>query len=339
MGAPGGVFAAGPPLDARVFASGAADLRGLSMPEPEDRKGILISSAVSALLHLLVIGGIAGLGYVAQQAAEKVIPVVILNPPIALHSARESSPQPVPEILPAPMAIALPLRPSDLAAVPAPMTYAPSLELAAATALGAADARLASLAELQPAPIAVDLIAPRVELAGRSGSSTRRATNLAASRAFKSLAELNTARYQGAAVAPPTATRGSESGVDRVATGISVDYIAAGSAGGDPNLIASAPDLQIGFVQRYLEEIKRRTYARWEPPLDAGPDDFVQFRIAIDHAGAIAKLELIESTSDAFAASAMAAFKSAAPFPPLNDDNRRIAEATFRLTFRNPELP
>ena len=340
MGASGSVFANAatsathPASDARVFASDPAELPGLSMPEPEDRTRVLVSAAVSAVLHSLVIGAIATLGYIAQQAVEEVIPVEILNGRIELRGAEDSPPLPVPKILPAPMAIALALQPSELAAVPAPMLEAPSLDLA--ELLGAP---LSTLAEFQATPSAADLIAPRVEMASPSVTAVRTATRLPAPGAFERPSELNATRYKGAAVAPPMAVRASQSGLGRAATGISADDITAGSAGGDPNTVATTPCLESAYVQRYLDEIKHRTYARWELPLDAHPDDVVQFRIALDHSGSIAKLELIESTSPSFAASAMAAYRSAAPFPPLGDHNRCLSTKTFRLTFRNPELP
>ena len=357
MGAPGSIFKTGQPLDPLVVAASAAALPGLSMPEPEDRRRILISSAASALLHILIITSIALLGTIAKQAAEKLIPVVILNEPIELPGSNDPSPLPIPKLLSAPMASVVPpaMEPVNLAAVPAPRIEATSLDLVAPKSLDLTEvmnAPLAPLAEIHATPsaadisaiqpleiAAADLVAPEVEISGPSAVAIRTATDLVAPHAFETLSELNATHYKGAATAVPTASAGSESGGTTIATGISAEYLAAGFAGGDPNAVATISCLQSAFVQRYLDEITRRTYARWEPPLDASPDDLVQFRIAIDQSGSIAKLEMIESTSRPFAESAMIAYRNAAPFPPLNDNNRCLTEKIFRLTFSNPEVP
>ncbi|MCH7868553.1 MAG: TonB C-terminal domain-containing protein [Myxococcales bacterium] len=357
MGAPGSIFKTGQPLDPLVVAASAAALPGLSMPEPEDRRRILISSAASALLHILIITSIALLGTIAKQAAEKLIPVVILNEPIELPGSNDPSPLPIPKLLSAPMASVVPpaMEPVNLAAVPAPRIEATSLDLVAPKSLDLTEvmnAPLAPQAEIHATPsaadisaiqpleiAAADLVAPEVEISGPSAVAIRTATDLVAPHAFDTLSELNATHYKGAATAVPTAIAGSETGGTTIATGISAEYLAAGFAGGDPNAVATISCLQSAFVQRYLDEITRRTYARWEPPLDASPDDVVQFRIAIDQSGSIAKLEMIESTSRPFAESAMIAYRNAAPFPPLNDKNRCLTEKIFRLTFSNPEVP
>lgn len=357
IGASGGIFATGPAQDAVVYAAGAADLPGLAMPEPDDPRSILVSSAVSALLHLLVIGAIAGLGYLAQQAVEEVIPVVIFNEPVELPGSNEPSPLPVPKLLSAPMARAVPLalEPATLAAVPAPTVVAPSLDLTTAQSLDLAEltsAPLAVQADISPTPSAADiraiqplevsaadLVAPRVDLSGPTQTAPRTATNLAAPKAFDSLSLLNATQYKGAVSALPTATGGIEGTGPFVATGVSAEYLAAGFAGGDPNAMGTVPCLQSAFVQRYLDEMERRTQARWEFPLDSGPDDFVVFSIAVDQSGSIAKLDLVESSDPIYAQRAMTAFESASPFPPLNDNNRCLTERIFKLTFRNPERP
>ncbi len=355
IGAAGGVFASGRVEDAMVYAAGAADLPGLAMPEPEDRRNILVASAISALLHILVIGGIAYVGYLARQAIVEVIPVVIFNEPVELPGSNEPSPLPVPKRLSAPIARAVPLamQPSDLAAVPAPPVVAPSLDLAAPKSLDLAEMTSAPLAlkadisptpsaanidEIQPLDVsAADLVAPKVELTGPTPTAPRTATDLAAPKAFESLSELSATRYKGAVVAVPTATGAIEGVEPYVATGVSAEYLAAGFSGGDPSAMGTVPCLQSAFVVRYQDEMQRRMEARWEVPIDSDPDDIVVIKIMIDYSGQIASLEMIESTDPLFAKSAIAALESAAPFSPLNDNNRCLAEKTLSLRFTNPE--
>jgi hypothetical protein len=340
-----------------VLAAGAGEPPGLGMPLPEDRRRILITSAISALVHVLVIGGIALVGYIAQQAVEEIIPVRIFNEPIELPGSSEPARLPVPKMLSAPMASAVPLSidPLDLAAVPAPMLEAPSLDLITPTAINLAEvlsAPLATRVDIQPTPSAADiseiqpldinaadLVAPKVDLSGPTQAPISTTANLAAPLAFENLSELNAAQYKGAASTLPHTTGPTESGGALVATGVPADFISTGFKGGDPNAPATVDCLNSAFVHRYKNEIVRRTKARWEVPLDADPADFVKLRIAIDHSGAVALLEMVESSAVPFAESALMAFKSAAPFPPLNDNNRCLAKEIFILNFANPEQP
>lgn len=338
-----------------VFAAGSPALPGLAMPEPLDRRGFLISSALSALLHVLVIGGIALVGYYAKQAVEEIIPVRIFNEPVELPGSNEPSPLPVPKMLSAPIASAVPLamEPASLAAVPAPVVAPPSLDLATPQALDLALAQSAQLAaqlettttpsaaditEVAPLDInAADLVAPTVELSGPTETASRTPTDLAAPMAFDSLADLNANQYKGAVSAVPTATSGLGSGEPFAATGVSAEYLAAGFAGGDPNAVGTVPCLQSAFVTRYQQLIDDRTTSRWEVPYDADADDSVTIRIGIDQSGSLFKLETVKATNDTFADSAVKALQSAAPFPPLNDNNRCLSEKTFIMTFNHPE--
>ncbi|MCP4038766.1 MAG: energy transducer TonB [bacterium] len=356
MGAQGGIYARGAMLDAAVSAAGAVDRPGLAMPEPEDRRQLLVSSALSALLHLLAIVVIAIIGYYAKHAVEEVIPVVIFNEPVELPGSNEPSPVPVPRMISAPIAHAVPLamEPSNLAAIPAPVVEAPSLDTTAPSALDLAEVTatpLAAQADISPTPsaadirdvqpldiTAADLVAPKVEISGPTETTMRTPTDLAAPQAFAHLADVNSSQYKGAVTAVPTAgTSGAAAGGSFVATGVSAEYLAAGGAGGDPNAIATVPCLQSAFVVRYQNLIDERTTARFEIPYDSGPEDFVRIRIAVDQSGSLVTVELVDATDPRFADNAMAALRGAAPFPPLNDNNRCLTEKNFILTFNYPE--
>lgn len=322
------------------------------MPEPEDRTRLLVSSAISALLHVLVIGAIALIGYYAKQAVEEIIPVTILNKAIELPGSNEPSRLPVPKMLSAPIANAVPLAmdPAVLAAVPAPIIQAPNIDTAAPKALDlgqVTSAPLAATADISPTPSAADiskvqpleisaadLVAPKVELSGPTQTAERTATELAAPTAFESLSDLDASQYKGAVAAVPTAEGGLESGGTMVATGVAAEYLAPGFAGGDPSAMGTVPCLQSAFVVRYLDDIKLRTRARWELPINTGADDYVQLRIGIDHSGALVFSELVEASDPDFASSAIASLQSASPFPPLNDNNRCLTEKKFRITFK-----
>lgn len=353
LSAAGGVFSTAPRLDAAVAASG---MDGLAPPPPEDRRAVLISGALSALLHLLLIAAIALIGYYAQKAVEEVIPVVIFNEPVELPGTNEPVPLPAPRMLSAPIANAVPLamEPSTLAAIPAPVVEAPSLDTTAPSALDLAEISsqpLAAQAEISPTPsaadikdvqpldiTAADLVAPEVELSGPKETASRTPTDLAAPQAFARLADVDTAQYQGAIAAVPNAeVPGAESGGSFVATGVAAEFLAAGVVGGDPNALAAVPCLQSAYVVRYQNLIDERTTSRFEIPYGASPEDFVRIRIAVDQSGSLVTLEVVEASDDEFADNAMTALRSAAPFPPLNDNNRCLTEKTFILNFNYPE--
>lgn len=328
---------------------------GLAMPEPEDRRRLLVSSALSALLHVLVIGGIAVIGYIAKQAVEVIIPVTIVNKAIELPGSNEPSRVPVPKMLSAPIANPAPLAmdPAVLAAVPAPVIEAPSIDTTAPQALDLAQVTRATLApsadisptpsaadisEIQPLDInAADLVAPKVELTGPTQTAQRTASDLSAPTAFEGLSDLDASQYKGAVSAVPTAASGSEGGESLVATGVAAEYLAPGFAGGDPNAMGTVPCLQSAYVVRYQQIIDDRTTDRFEVPLSSGPDDFVKVRIAVDHSGSLVKLELVQSTDEEFSRNAMRALRSAAPFPPLDDNNRCLTDKSFIMTFNYPD--
>ncbi len=356
LAAAGGPFAGHATLDAAVGATATEGGPSLVMPAPADRRGILISGAVSALLHLIAIGVIVLIGYYARQAVEDVIPVVIFNEPVELPGTNEPVPVPVPRMISAPIANAVPLamEPSTLAAIPAPVVEAPSLDTTAPSALDLAEISsqpLAAQAEISPTPsaadirevqpldiTAADLVAPEVELSGPTETASRTLTDLAAPQAFAHLADVNTSQYKGAVSAVPSAqVPGAEPGGAFVATGVAAEYLAAGVVGGDPNAMAAVPCLQSAYVVRYLDLIDERTTARFEVPYGSGPDDFVKIRIAVDQSGSLTNVDVDQATDDAFAKNAITALRSAAPFPPLNDNNRCLTEKTFILTFNYPE--
>ena len=355
LASPGGVLS-NPQAGAQfVHAAGQSGLPGLSMPEPADRRGLLVSSAVSALLHVLVIGGIALVGYLAKQVVEEIIPVTLLNKPIELPGSNEPARLPVPKMLSSPIATAVPLAmdPAVLAAVPAPMIQAPQLDTTAPKTLDLAQltsAALATSADMSPTPSAADisdvqpldisaadLVAPKVEISGPTATAERTATDLAAPKAFENLSNIDAAQYKGAVTAVPTVSDGIEAGGEVVATGVAAEYLAPGFAGGDPNAMGTVPCLESAYVSRYIDLIDERTTNRFEVPLSSGPEDFVKVRIALDHSGSIVRLELIDSTHPQFAENAMKALKSASPFPPLNDNNRCLTEKSFLMTFNYPE--
>ena len=346
------------PLDAAVLGAGGATLAHLAMPAPEDTRKALISSSVSALVHLLILGAIAAVGYFAPKVVEEIIPVSIISEPIELPGSNDPAPAPVPKMLSArpATAAALAAAPSVLAAVPAAALQAPNLDAATPTRIETAQVTsqpiiaqaaasalpsAANISDVKPLDFdPAELKAPTVDLSGPSAAAAPTATNLAAPQAFASIGQRSTAPIAGtAAVNAIPAASAAEIAGPAVATEVSDQYMQGGGGyeGGNPSGVeGTVPCMQSAYVMRYKDEIERRTRARWVVPMNAKPEDQVTVSFKLDHAGAITRVKLVSTTSDEYGRSALEALHQASPFPPLDDNVRCLSEKQkLKLTFTN----
>ena len=201
----------------------------------------------------------------------------------------------------------------------------------------AATPSAADISTIEPMDISPeDLTAPRLAMDGPSKAATRTPVDLSASASFDNLADVDTSKYTG--VVGPVPTEGTVSNASDLysASGVSADFLAAGVAGGNPNAVGTVDCLQSAYVHRYFDDIKGRTETSWQLPMDSDPNDTVRFKLAIDHAGVVVRLEVVESTSEEFGKSAEKAIRDASPFPALTDNIRCLTGRTIFLTFNNP---
>jgi TonB family protein len=95
--------------------------------------------------------------------------------------------------------------------------------------------------------------------------------------------------------------------------------------------------LQSPAVQAYLSSVVRpRVYERWvlPPGVDAGRK--VTLRFHLDIAGSASKVSIVKAEDNALGASAVDALRAAAPFPPMPDEARCLAQRAINATFSNP---
>jgi len=123
-----------------------------------------------------------------------------------------------------------------------------------------------------------------------------------------------------------------------VDTTIGEGLLAGNTPGGTGTAIASKTDcLQSPAVKTYLSEVvKPRVYERWvlPPGVDAGRQ--VTLRFHLDVAGSASKVAIVKAEDNALGASAVDALRAAAPFPPMPEDARCLAQRAISAIFSNP---
>jgi TonB family protein len=132
---------------------------------------------------------------------------------------------------------------------------------------------------------------------------------------------------------------GSPSGavVVSVDTSIGEGLLANDTAGTSGDAVRANPAcLQRPAVMSYLAEVKSRMFDRWvlPPGVDAGRT--VTLRFHIDVAGSASKVAIVSAEDNALGASAVDALRAAAPFPPMPEEVRCLADQRLVGTFRNP---
>lgn len=94
--------------------------------------------------------------------------------------------------------------------------------------------------------------------------------------------------------------------------------------------------LQRSEVRAYLEQVKQRMYARWVLPPDIPGNRAVELRFELDVAGSVRDVRVLSSGDSRLGESAVEALRAAAPFPPMPDRARCVAQRAMTGTFRNP---
>ena len=135
---------------------------------------------------------------------------------------------------------------------------------------------------------------------------------------------------------------GTPTGTPLVSINTSVGDSLLGGAGGTGTgrgpLVAKSVStcLSSPAVQRYLGTIERKTLDRWILPPGISSDQSVTLRFQIDPAGSALSVSLVEASDNALGVSCVDALRAAAPFPPMPDDALCIARLPIIATFSNP---
>ncbi len=223
----------------------------------------------------------------------------------------------------------------------------------AAVAQTPVDVRSFSPTRIDPA----DLAAVPVDVEGPRQVDTRNLADLAGPQSSASLAALDPGDYAAAVdpsslAAPSSGLAGLEAGraygVDTGAdtSGLGADYGRGAGAGegygagrgtgGTGTAVGVVSCLESRYVLDYLDMIRERTNARWRVPKGVAPNTEVVLRFDLDAAGMASGVSAEDAAPPVLSESATQALMQAAPFPPMDDNNRCLAEKRIVLTFAVP---
>jgi hypothetical protein len=354
-----------------VAGAGAMDVPPLGFRGDEGERRTWVSGSVSIGLHLLLLGAIFLSAWLApEDVMEQTIEVKLLEPepePVELPGSNDPSGGPKALAARAPAAAAALAASLADADAQAPETLddlsARALEMADLQAARApADIRRQALdagriqaqADVAPTPRALDvatlspvaidpatLSAPRVDTTAPRAIDSAAPTAISAPQAFAGYQNVDASRYAGQAASvgnnAPTAGAGAAGtgrvGVDTGVGGALVAGTGGGGGSGSGSGVPTVECLRSAYVVRYMDEVKDRTYARWEAPPDTPADSVVKLRFKLDVTGSPTSVEFIEAASEELGGTTVQALRAAAPFPAMDANVRCLAERRLTLTF------
>ena len=136
----------------------------------------------------------------------------------------------------------------------------------------------------------------------------------------------------------PGALKGSGIGVGPIGvpggsatgTGMAGGGTGAGTGGGSATGLRG---ISSEDYNRYLSQLKKRVESVWKYPDDVAGTQRVAILFTIDRAGRLMQSEVLESTDARLNASAVEAMKRAAPFAPIPENLKDLANTPLRMQF------
>ncbi len=347
-----------------ALASGTAPpapFPGIDLRDPSSDRATVVSGSLAVLLHGGALLALILLAYLAPEIEEKLIPVALIR-----EQPKKKEPAPAPKALaerssrnfaPAAQAVRPQVLNPQVVAQAVPVVQAQKVQLDSVSQVVAPKAveraaiaaqtvsAVNSIAAARRAERVTDASAPALrgpavvqapvgpsvgpkqitsvggtigtgEVTLQAGSSVREGIDsnrdVLGSADGQRLANVNTRIGEGH-------LRGSGGG--------------NGSGGGG---ISFEECMLLPAVSNYRETVKNRMVARWVLPPDVPADQEVALRFVLDVAGSASGIALVEARDPRLGASAVDALRSAAPFPPMNDEVRCLAGIPLIGTFRNP---
>ena len=86
------------------------------------------------------------------------------------------------------------------------------------------------------------------------------------------------------------------------------------------------------ICRAYIEEIRRRVYARWNPGIESA-DGKVRVRFRVDRGGSAHGISLVKAGDRLLGDTCVTAFRHASPFPPPPKEIQYIVNKTLIATF------
>jgi TonB family protein len=136
----------------------------------------------------------------------------------------------------------------------------------------------------------------------------------------------------------PGALKGSGSGIGPIGvpggsasgTGMTGGGTGTGTGGGSATGLRG---LSAADYSRYLSQLKKRVESVWKYPDGVSGVQQVAILFTIDRAGRLMQSEVLESTDTRLNASAVEAMKRAAPFAPIPENLKDLANTPLRMQF------
>jgi len=136
----------------------------------------------------------------------------------------------------------------------------------------------------------------------------------------------------------PGALKGSGSGTgpygvpggSRSGTGLTGGGTGVGAGGGS---VTGLRGLSGSDYNQYLNQLKKRVQSMWKYPEGVSGVQKVAILFTLDRAGRLVQSEVLESTDARLNISAVEAMRRAAPFPPIPDSLKDLANTPLRIQF------
>jgi len=333
------------------------------LEDQEDDRGTLISGSVATLLHAGVVGAMALTAALAPEVAEELLtPVTILKELPGSNDPAKAGPRALAARTPAPTpasarAVAR-VKPMDTERVSAKALTLDELQKAVAprqleraqaeakrVEAKAIDTRVkaeaVNMAEFQPVTVSPsDLTAPTAQVQAPRQVAPGEVVDISAPQAFQQIEEAGAVEYSEHATSSAdlaSSTVGVSSQFAEVAIefdGTGNDYVGGGGpGGGEGGTPGTVPCMESAYVDRYLEVVRRRTYARWIVPVGTPIGAKAVLRFELDAAGSATRVRSEPTENPDFGASAVQALRSASPFPPMDDAVRCLDGKRMRSIF------
>jgi TonB family protein len=345
---------------AAVAVSAGGDFP-MTFYEPDAGKSAAATGAISAALHLAIIGALVFFAALVPEVIDEIIPVQLIQeePPKPPAPARKAlaerrrldfapavqavqpqivNPRVIADAVPVVNAEVLQMDAVNTATAPTQVTRS-SVSVDRVSAVGTIGGYQASNVDIGHSsgpvvrgPVRAGTVGPSVgprKVVGTSGTSV--GTGSLAIGGGSSVREgiLSSRDVVGsptgaALVSVDTAVgSGNLSGPGGNGTGL--------LPGGVEKDCLSRPE-----VQGYMTTIHKRMYSRWTLPRGLA-DKTVTLRFAIDVAGSASSIQLVQG-DNALGASAIDAMRTASPFPPMPDRARCLAKLKLKATFSSSSV-
>ena len=331
----------------------------LGMPEPASSRSALVSGSLSVLAHLILLLALVIFAWLNPDLMEKVIPVQLIkelpgsNEEPAPVRPKTLKPRTLPQQTVAPRAVQQVIAPRQTLVSPETIEMARVDPAAVPTQIQhrnvtAQQVRVQSSIDgprvfVNPSavsgPVVVRPTDLRAPVTGPTGPVTidTRAPAVAAPQ-FTDFERAAPVQHQASAQLSTTQT--TDTGVTGIGIETSVDdaFMGVEGTGGTGVATGVVRCQESAYVQRYYQTVRDRTLERWEVPAGTPSEEKVVLRFQLDASGSATRVEFVRAENRALGESAVAALRSASPFPAMGSEVRCIAGQPLNATFSVPAL-